>query len=161
MIGLKLDIAFLKTLTVLYVEDEPSTREEIGAFLRRRTGALVTAGDGGSGLAALALSHWGVVHASHPSLSCLVRPWVMPTLSDGLLIAVCGVVAATGMMLLTNAYRVARASTVTPFEYTGILCAPLWGFLFFDETPRATTVAGALVIVVAGLLALRLAKDRL
>ncbi len=52
MIGLKLDIAFLKTLTVLYVEDEPSTREEIGAFLRRRTGALVTAGDGGSGLAA-------------------------------------------------------------------------------------------------------------
>jgi drug/metabolite transporter (DMT)-like permease len=32
--------------------------------------------------------------------------------------------------------------------------------LFFDEVPRATTVLGAMVIVVAGLLALRLAKDR-
>jgi drug/metabolite transporter (DMT)-like permease len=54
---------------------------------------------------------------------------------------------------------VARASTVTPFEYTGILWAPLWGFLFFSEVPRATTLAGAAVIVVAGLLALRLAKS--
>ena len=52
MIGLKLDMAFLRTLTVLYAEDEPTTREEIGAFLRRRTGTLVTAGDGEAGLAA-------------------------------------------------------------------------------------------------------------
>ena len=112
----------------------------------------------GAGLAALALHGLGVVRAEHPSLSFLVRPWVMPSLTDGLLIAACGVVAAVGIMLLTNAYRVARASTVTPFEYTGILWAPLWGFLFFSEVPRATTLAGAAVIVVAGLLALRLAK---
>jgi drug/metabolite transporter (DMT)-like permease len=32
--------------------------------------------------------------------------------------------------------------------------------LFFSEVPRATTLAGAAVIVVAGLLALRLAKNR-
>jgi drug/metabolite transporter (DMT)-like permease len=112
----------------------------------------------GAGLAALALHGLGVVRAEHPSLSFLVRPWVMPSLTDGLLIAACGVVAAVGIMLLTNAYRAARASTVTPFEYTGILWAPMWGFLFFSEVPRATTLAGAAVIVVAGLLALRLAK---
>jgi drug/metabolite transporter (DMT)-like permease len=114
----------------------------------------------GAGLAALVLHGLGVVRAEHPSVSFLVRPWVMPRLTDGLLIAACGVVAAAGIMLLTNAYRVARASTVTPFEYTGILWAPLWGFLFFSEVPRATTLAGAAVIVVAGLLALRLAKNR-
>ena len=113
----------------------------------------------GAGLAALVLHSLGVVSAQHPSVSFLVRPWVMPSLTDGLLIAACGVVAAVGIMLLTNAYRVARASTVTPFEYTGILWAPLWGFLFFSEVPRATTLAGAAVIVVAGLLALRLAKS--
>lgn len=100
----------------------------------------------------------GVEKAEHPSLSFLVRPWVMPTPTDGLLIAVCGVVAATGMMFLTNAYRLSRASAVAPFEYTGILWAPLWGFLFFSEIPRATTVAGAAVIVVAGILALRSAR---
>jgi len=31
--------------------------------------------------------------------------------------------------------------------------------LFFSEVPRATTVAGAAVIVVAGLIALRMAKS--
>lgn len=112
----------------------------------------------GAGLVALVLFALGSLRAEHPSLAFLVRPWVVPSLTDGLLIAACGVVAACGIMLLTSAYRVARASTVTPFEYTGILWAPLWGFLFFNEVPRATTLAGAAVIVVAGLLALRLAK---
>ena len=112
----------------------------------------------GAGIGALALHGLGVVRADHPSLSFLVRPWLMPSLTDGLLLGACGVVAAAGIMLLTTAYRVARASSVTPFEYTGILWAPLWGFLFFSEVPRATTLAGAVVIVVAGLLALRLAK---
>lgn len=115
----------------------------------------------GSALLALVL-HWGNwMQAAHPSLLFLVRPWVVPSMIDALLIAACGVVAAMGMMFLTSAYRVARASTVTPFEYTGMLWAPLWGFLFFSEVPRATTMAGALVIVVAGLLALRMAKTEL
>jgi drug/metabolite transporter (DMT)-like permease len=38
------------------------------------------------------------------------------------------------------------------------LWAPLWGFLFFNEVPRATTVAGAVIIVGAGLVALRAAQ---
>lgn len=107
---------------------------------------------------ALGLFLGGVARAEHPSLSFLVRPWVMPSAWDGFLIASCGLVAAVGTMLLTSAYRVARASLVTPFEYSGVLWAPLWGFLFFAEVPRMTTVAGAVLIVGAGLVALRVAK---
>jgi len=100
----------------------------------------------------------GITRADHPSLSFLVRPWVMPSAWDFFLIASCGVVAAAGTMLLTSAYRVARAGVVTPFEYSGVLWAPLWGFLFFSEVPRMTTIAGALLIVGAGLVALRVAR---
>lgn len=110
----------------------------------------------GSGLAAAIVAALGIVNASHPSVAFLVRPWVLPTLADGLLIAVCGVVAAIGTLFLTAAYRVAKSSTVTPFEYTGILWAPLWGFLFFAEVPKFTTFAGAAIILVAGLIAMRL-----
>jgi drug/metabolite transporter (DMT)-like permease len=78
---------------------------------------------------------------------------------DLLLIGASGIVAATGMMFLTSAYRLAQANKVAPFEYTGILWAPLWGYVFFQETPRLTTVAGAAVIVIAGLLALRMARQ--
>lgn len=100
----------------------------------------------------------GIKHATHPSLFFLVRPWVMPTLTDTLLVGVCGVVAAAGTLFLTTAYRVAKSSTVTPFEYTGILWAPLWGFLFFAEVPKFTTFIGALIIGVAGLIAMRLSN---
>ena len=113
----------------------------------------------GAGLTAVCLHLLGIERAEHPSLSFLVRSWVWPTLPDGLLIASCGVIAATGMMFLTTAYRIARANLVTSFEYSGILWAPLWGFLFFGEIPRVTTVAGGLLIVGAGLVALRVAKN--
>jgi drug/metabolite transporter (DMT)-like permease len=113
-------------------------------------GALVTA---------LVLHQLGIVRAVHPSLSFLVRPWVAPTLLDGALMAVCGVVAAVGTLFLTSAYRMARASIVTPFEYTGILWAPTWGYLIFHEVPRITTVFGGAIVVIAGWVALRAARS--
>lgn len=108
------------------------------------------------GAAAVAGLSWlgGIGRAMHPSLEFLVRPWVWPTLPDFLTMAVCGVIASAGMILLSQAYKLAPANRVAPFEYTGILWSPLWGFLFFAEVPRATTVLGAAVIVGAGLFAL-------
>lgn len=102
-----------------------------------------------------AFFHLTSIHeASHKSLDFLVRPWVWPTLKDFLLLASCGVIAAVAMTLITQAYRVAKASVVTSFEYIGMFWAPLWGFLFFGEIPYLTTIAGAALIVVAGLFAL-------
>lgn len=108
----------------------------------------------GAMLIAGVLATAGFQEAKHPSIDFLVRAWVWPTLSDLLLIASCGVIAAVGMTLLTSAYRVAKASVVTSFEYTGMLWAPLWGFLFFGEVPYLTTLAGAGLIIAAGLFAL-------
>ena len=93
----------------------------------------------------------------HPSLDFLVRPWVTPTPKDFLLMAACGVIAAIAMSLLTQAYRLAEANLVTIFEYTGMIWAPLWGFLFFSEVPRWTTLIGMLLILGAGLYSLMVA----
>ena len=105
------------------------------------------------------LNLFGIHEAVHPSLKFLVRDWTMPSLRDLALIASCGVIAAVGVVLLTQAYRIAKASVVTSFEYTGMLWAPLWGFLFFGEIPHVTTIIGAVLIVVAGLFALSGQKD--
>lgn len=112
----------------------------------------------GSATAAAVLYLLDIQTAEHPSLKFLVRPWIIPTVKDTLLIASCGVIAAMGTMFLTNAYRIAKTSIVTPFEYTGMLWAPLWGYLFFAEVPKLTTLMGAAVIGVAGLIAMRVAK---
>ncbi len=55
------DEDFLKTLTVLYVEDDEETRAQLGQFLRRRVGVLVSAGDGLAGVEAFCGRHVDMV----------------------------------------------------------------------------------------------------
>jgi drug/metabolite transporter (DMT)-like permease len=114
-------------------------------------GALLTAG------LFMAL---GIEHASHPSLEFLVRPWAWPSGIDFLKMAACGVIASAGMLLLSQAYRLAPANSVATFEYTGIIWSPLWGFLFFAEAPQSTTLIGAALIIGAGLFALHAGRRR-
>jgi drug/metabolite transporter (DMT)-like permease len=97
----------------------------------------------------------GITDAPHPSLRFLVRPWVWPTLNDGLLMMSCGVIAAAGTILLVNGYRLAPANTAAAFEYTGLIWVSLFAFVFFGEVPGMQTIMGALFIVAAGLLALK------
>ncbi len=106
-----------------------------------------------SGVAAL-ITAAGLKPPGHPSLDFLFRSWAWPTPHDALLMAGCGVIAAVGSTLLTNAYRVGKASVVTPFEYVGMIWASTFGFLFFGEVPRTTTMAGMALIALAGTLAL-------
>jgi drug/metabolite transporter (DMT)-like permease len=108
----------------------------------------------GAAAMALAFHLAGWTTAEHPSLAFLVRPWVWPDLVGLTMMAACGVIAAVAMSLLTHAYRMADASLVTVFEYTGMIWGPLWGFLFFAEVPPATTFVGMLLIMAAGLIVL-------
>ena len=52
----RLDQNFLKTLTVLYVEDDTDTREQFSEFLRRPVGTLITAANGVEGLEAFKMN---------------------------------------------------------------------------------------------------------
>ena len=88
---------------------------------------------------------------AHPSLAFLLRGWVMPTPFDLMLMMSCGVIAALGLTLLTQAYRISEASVVTPFEYTGLLWSVIYGWIFWRQWPGALDWLGIAVIVGAGL----------
>jgi drug/metabolite transporter (DMT)-like permease len=88
---------------------------------------------------------------SHPSLAFLTRGWTMPTATDAALMCLCGVIAAVGLTLLTQAYRVAQSSTVAPFEYTFMFWGVLWGWLFWNDLPDRLGWAGIAIIIGAGL----------
>jgi drug/metabolite transporter (DMT)-like permease len=111
----------------------------------------------GALLIAALLAGFGIDHSIHPSFDFLVRPWIWPKPHDLALMSLCGVIAAVAMSLLTQAYRMADANLVTVFEYTGMIWAPLWGVLFFNEIPRWTTLTGLGLILVAGIISVRLA----
>lgn len=106
-------------------------------------------------LCATALSaHFGTgQHESltHASLAFLTRGWTWPTPADAMLMAICGIVAAVGLTLLTQAYRVARSSIVAPFEFTFLFWALLWSWLFWGDLPDARGWTGIAIIIGAGL----------
>jgi drug/metabolite transporter (DMT)-like permease len=89
------------------------------------------------------------------SLQFLLRPWSLPGTHDLLLIASTGLVGACGSFLLTQAYRLAEANVVAPFEYVSILLAALLGWWIWGEVPSLATYAGIILIIGAGLYVLR------
>ncbi|MCP5368157.1 MAG: DMT family transporter [Hyphomicrobiales bacterium] len=77
--------------------------------------------------------------------------WVAPTPQQWGLMAVMGLLGGTGHFTLIKAFQAAPAATVTPFGYSSLIWATLFGFLAFGDLPDAWTVTGALVIVGSGL----------
>lgn len=77
--------------------------------------------------------------------------WVWPTGTQWLYLAGIGVIGGAGQLFLTACYRFAPISLIAPFEYSTLIWAIIIGLLFFDEIPTAATLAGAALIVVAGI----------
>jgi drug/metabolite transporter (DMT)-like permease len=92
---------------------------------------------------------------NHPSLAFFLRAWSMPNLVDLLLMASTGLVAAIAIWCLTHAYRIAEANVIAPFEYSSIVWLVLAGYLIWGEVPQLLTVAGAILIIAAGVYVLR------
>ncbi|MCP5001835.1 MAG: DMT family transporter [Hyphomicrobiales bacterium] len=89
--------------------------------------------------------------ASHPSIVFLLSAWSVPGIFDLFLIVVCGLIAAVGFYCLAQAYRIAPASVVAPFEFVAMPLAMFWGVLIWAEHPSSTTIAGVLLIVGSGI----------
>ncbi len=90
----------------------------------------------------------------HKSLAFLLRGWVMPTPRDLALMMSCGVIAGLGLVALTQAYRVAPANVVAPFEYTALLWGVLYGWALWGELPLPMTWLGIAIVIGAGLVVL-------
>ena len=103
-------------------------------------------------LLCLLFNTFGPFHFSHKSLLFLSRPWVWPSLADAAIMLVNGVFAGMGMVLFVTAYKLAESSFVAPFEYSSMIWAVTFGILVFGDFPDRYTLAGAAVVVIAGLL---------
>ena len=74
---------------------------------------------------------------------------------DVALTAAMGVFTLGGHLGVTAAFQRAPASVVAPFEYTALVWATIFGFLFFGDFPGPMVWMGVAVIVGAGLYTLR------
>lgn len=77
--------------------------------------------------------------------------WTTPTPMDAMVMGTFGIVGGAGHFCLILALQRASASVLAPFTYVGLVFGTFWGFAAFGELPDSWTVAGAAVIVSAGL----------
>ena len=89
--------------------------------------------------------------SGHPSAEFLLRAWTWPSGVDALLIVTCGLLVGTAAYLLSQAYRIAEANLLAPFEYTALPLAVLWGVLWWGDWPDATAFLGLALILGSGL----------
>ena len=90
--------------------------------------------------------------AASALLSALIVPFVWVPVRDEDLwrFAAIALVGTAGMTMMTQAFRLAPAVVVAPMDYTGLLWATLFGWVFWRETIDGMTVLGAAVIVASG-----------
>ena len=62
-----------------------------------------------------------------------------------------GVNGAAGFYCLSRAYCNSEASAIAPFEYTYIIWAIVFGYLFWNEVPEITTIIGVIILISSSL----------
>ncbi len=55
-------------------------------------------------------------------------------------------------LLLTQSYRLAEASLVTPIKYLSLVFAIIFGFLIWSEIPKILTLFGAILVITSSLI---------
>ncbi len=88
---------------------------------------------------------------SDPSLEFLLRAWVWPDPADFPVMILLGIGVGIGGYCISQAYRVAPAAVVAPYEYLALPLSVLWGMIVFDEWPDAVAYFGMALILGAGL----------
>lgn len=86
--------------------------------------------------------------------------WITPSARDFSLLALLGLVAMFAHLCVNRSLRLAPASLVVPYQYTFILWAMVLGYFVFGDVPGAPLIAGAVIIVAAGIFIFRRERAR-
>lgn len=82
-------------------------------------------------------------------VTVLTPTW--PGTTEWQLLALLGVIATTGHILVVMAYSGAPVATLAPFQYLEIVSSATLGFLLFNDLPDLLTWVGIFIIVSSGM----------
>ena len=88
-------------------------------------------------------------------LGTIINGWIWPTPYEAFLFAILGLAGGVANLLLTQSYRLADASLVSPIKYLSLVVAIVAGYFIFSEVPKSMTLFGASLIVVSSFIIFR------
>jgi len=89
------------------------------------------------------------------SFFTLPQGWIMPNLKDLFLLCMVGILGGLANLWLTQSYKFAEVSLVTPLKYLALLFAIFFGYIFWDETPTIKTLLGAALVIISSIIIFR------
>ncbi len=89
------------------------------------------------------------VGLENKSMIFLLRAWTWPSGNDWFLFLLLGGMAAVIGYTLAQAYRLADAATIAPFEYTALPLSIFWGWIIFGDFPDFWVLSGIAMIAAA------------
>jgi drug/metabolite transporter (DMT)-like permease len=166
-------VGFLGVLIILsgYVQEGAPDRNVLGAGLQLGAAA-------GVALVAIQIRHmtrtepaativiYFSIFSTLVSLLTIPFGWVMPTPIEAVALLAIGILGGIGQVLMTESFRHADASLLAPFDYVSMIWALAISVVIFGTLPTGTMLAGAMIVVAAGLFVLyrerrlRIARDR-
>jgi drug/metabolite transporter (DMT)-like permease len=157
-------LGFVGVLVMLWPHFDPSryvgmatTATAIGAICGL-TGAIINAG---AVIQTRRLTHtettssivfYFSLFCALAGLATLPFGWIMPTPAQLLALIATGLIGGLSHIFLTESYRHAPQSVVAPFNYTTMLWALVFGYVFLGEIPVPIVLVGASIIAIAGLI---------
>ena len=94
---------------------------------------------------------WLSLATSGASLAGAIPVWVWPTAIDWVWLVVMGLLGGIAQVMNTRAWRLASTAVLAPFDYTSIVLAVLFGYLWFKEEPSWTVWLGLPLVMGSGL----------
>lgn len=80
--------------------------------------------------------------------------WVPLLAEDLYLFLGVAIFGTAGMVFITQAFRMAPAVLIAPLDYTALIWATLFGWLFWSETPDLLSFIGAFIIILCGIISI-------
>jgi len=112
------------------------------------------------GIGAIVVSTAPISEDLMASWPFLLNAWPILSMAVVLLAGFCAICNVTGNVLIVKAYQSAELSGLAPVDYSYLIFATFWGFLFFSDLPNLPTLMGMALIAAAGILtAWRQRKD--
>ena len=105
--------------------------------------------------ATLLTALWGPTTAGGETQGFLHGPWAAMGTREWLVMGLLATAILVGSVCAAVAYQAGPPAIVATFDFSYLAFAALWGLLFFGEVPDGVTVAGMVLIAVAGILAVR------
>jgi drug/metabolite transporter (DMT)-like permease len=97
----------------------------------------------------------GIAGGPADSASFVLGEWSPMGVSEWLAMALLAAAAIVASVGAATAYQVGPPATIATFDFAYVGFAGLWGILIFAEFPSARTIVGIILIVIAGIVAVR------